>query len=255
MKKDENGYIVVETLGAFIPFILLIMAILSFVNIVTLQSRIHYALTQTANTMSVYCYVLEVTGIADKFVKNDEAANKAAEDVEKVKSYINEVIDGINTLSIEKVIPSSDVIDMGEDIIDNPKEFIEELIKAGLNSAVSKARNAAFGELSRLLMGRYLSNGTVSGDEYLKSVNVFNSKTNSRGLAALQFYDLSEIGSKNDSVLIDSNGDVKITVKYEIESRYLSIILPFKPKVSITQTVKTKAWLNGSGKGYVKNGD
>ncbi|MCL2202230.1 MAG: hypothetical protein FWB75_09715, partial [Oscillospiraceae bacterium] len=59
MKKDDRGHIAVETVCAFIPFVLLVVSILSLVNIVVLQARVHYALTQTAKTLSVYCYTLE----------------------------------------------------------------------------------------------------------------------------------------------------------------------------------------------------
>ena len=45
MKRDENGYIVVETIGCFVLFVFLMTSILSLINIVTLQARVHYALT------------------------------------------------------------------------------------------------------------------------------------------------------------------------------------------------------------------
>ena len=48
MKRDEGGYIVVETITSFLLFVLLNISILSLINIVTVQSRIHYAVTQAA---------------------------------------------------------------------------------------------------------------------------------------------------------------------------------------------------------------
>jgi len=76
--KDNGGYIVVETVCGFIPFVLLVVSILSLVNIVTLQSRIHYALTQAAITLSVYCYTLEVTGVSEKMSAIDNEAHDTA---------------------------------------------------------------------------------------------------------------------------------------------------------------------------------
>ena len=136
------------------------------------------------------------------------------------------------------------VIGWGESIADDPKSFMQLMLNYGLD----EGRNAIFGELARPLVGRYLSNGEMSGDEYLKSVNVID------GLDGLDFYeftlfDLSSIGQSN-SVLINQNGDIKLVVQYEIEYKFGALPLPFEPKLAVTQMVVTKAWLNGSGDGY-----
>ena len=39
MGKDQRGYIVVETIGAFLLFVFLNISILSLINIVVVQSR------------------------------------------------------------------------------------------------------------------------------------------------------------------------------------------------------------------------
>jgi len=57
--KDEKGYVVVETLGSLIPFLLMVAAILLFITIVATQAKVHYALTQTAEEMSIYQYYYE----------------------------------------------------------------------------------------------------------------------------------------------------------------------------------------------------
>ena len=62
MGKDERGYIVLETISAFLLFTLLVIAILSIISIVTVQARIHYAITQTCETVSMYSYILDLTG-------------------------------------------------------------------------------------------------------------------------------------------------------------------------------------------------
>lgn len=250
MKRDENGYIVVETIGTFIPFVLLVISILSLANIVTLQSRVHYALTQTANTLSMYSYTLEVTGIADNLSTNSKMANTVIEEADAIKGEINSVIDGINSLSVGDVHEHGSaavnrVYDWSEKIVNDPKKVMQVL----MNYGISEGGKAALGELVRPLVGRYLSNGDMTGDEYLKSVNVIG------GLDGLVFYnglDLFDLNStgQNDSILIDERGDVKLVVRYEIEYKFGALPLPFEPKLSITQTVKTKAWLKGSGEGY-----
>jgi len=65
MRKDENGYIAVETLGSFTLLVVLATSILMLINITIVQSRIHYALTQTANELSVYSYVIHAAEMGD----------------------------------------------------------------------------------------------------------------------------------------------------------------------------------------------
>ena len=59
MKRDQGGYIVVETIACFTLFVFLMMSILSLINIVTVQARVHYAITQAAETLSMYSYTLD----------------------------------------------------------------------------------------------------------------------------------------------------------------------------------------------------
>lgn len=233
MRKDENGYIVVETIGAFIPFILLVVSILSLVNIVTVQTRVHYALTQAANTLSMYSYTLEVTGVASALTTLDNKATKARKEANAIKNDINVIFDAINSLS-----RGEREYGKGGSIADDPKAALQLVMGYGAN----EGRNALFAQLARPLVGRYLANGNMNGDEYLKSVHVIN------GLEGLEFYSLGK--GANNSVLIDKDGNIKLVVRYEIEYKFGALPLPFKPKLGVTQTVKTKAWLNGSGKGY-----
>jgi hypothetical protein len=251
MDKNDNGYIVVETVGAFVPFILLVISILSLVNIVSIQARLHYALTQAANTLSMYSYTLEVLGIANSLTTLDNKADKAKKEIDAVRADITEVIDGIKDLSegnITGLISGKDEIrkfEGIEQVMGDPKEAVQLLMNYGLN----ELRNQVFEQMVRPLVGRYLSNGEITGNEYLIRGRVVNKKTDAKGLSALEFFKFSNEGIGN-SVLIDKNGNVKLTVEYEIEYTFGGLPLPFKPTIKLTQTVITKAWLNGSGKGY-----
>ena len=223
MHKDENGYIVVETVGTFIPFVLLVVSILSLVNIVTMQARVHNALTQAAKTISVYSYVLKATGVADSLMSADSKASSTAEN-------INAVMNGIESLSRGGGFDAGAVnraLSAAEDMAGNPKTMIQNFANYG----IGELRSLASEQLVRPLVGRYLANGDISGDEYLKSVRVVN----------FNF---------GDCVIIDRNGNIKLTVDYEIEYTFGALRLPFGPTLKISQTVVTKALLGGSGDGY-----
>lgn len=251
MSKDENGYIVVETVGTFIPFVLLITSILSLVNIVTSQTRIHYALTQSANTLSMYSYSLKVIGLDEILMEIDTRATEVREAAEEFKVNINDVLEGIDSLSPDGIVASGEaaanqVGGWGESIVDDPKEVMQLLLNYGLG----EVSNAGFGRAVQKLVGKYLANGNMSGDEYLRSVNVID------GLNGLDFYggfklfDLDSSGG-NSSVLLDKDGNVKLVIQYEIEYKFGALPLPFEPKLKVKQSVKTKAWLGGSGDGYM----
>ena len=251
-RGDDNGYIVVETIGTFVPFVLLVISILSLVNIVTVQARVHYAMTQAANTLSMYSYTLEVLGMADSITKLDKKAENAYKQGSKFKDDVKGVIEGIEGFSDLRGAQEhgQSAVDQIKDVVSDPKAALQSLMNYGLN----ELKNKLFEELARPLVGRYLSNGELTGDEYLKKVGVVqrNSTGNGfgkTGLGALDFYTFGDQPS-DGSVFIDEKENIKLVVRYEIEYTFGGLPLPFRPTLKITQTVKTKAWLNGSGKGF-----
>jgi len=208
ISSDESGYIVVETVGTFTPFILLVISILSLVNIVTLQARVHNALTQAACSISMYSYALYAAGMAENLSTLDSKAKASGES-------INSVLSGIESLS-------------GGNGFD-AKAAVQNI----LNYGAGELRSHASMQLVRPIVSSYLANGSMTGDEYLSSVRVIN-------------FDFTEC------VIIDRNGNIKLTVEYEIEYTFGALKLPFGPALKVTQTAVTKAWLGGSGEGYRK---
>ena len=249
--RDEDGHIVVETIGAFVPFVLLVISILSLVNIVAVQARVHYALTQAANTLSMYSYTLEVLGVANDMTTLNNKAYKVASEVGAIKEDINSVLAGLDSLSnIGGAIDAGGnaanrALGWGEKAAGDPKAALQLL----MNYGIDELRGLVFESLARPLVGRYLANGSITGDAYLARAGVINKRTGARGLYALEFYQFSNMGLGN-SVLIDKDGNVKLVAQYEILYTFGGLPLPFKPTLRITQTAVTKAWLNGSGKGY-----
>ncbi|MCL2151932.1 MAG: hypothetical protein FWH57_03065 [Oscillospiraceae bacterium] len=250
--RDEDGYIVVETIGAFVPFLLLVVSILSLVNIVALQARVHYAMTQTANTLSMYSYTLEVLGVANSLTTLSDKANKASGKAHEFKKNINGVISGIESFSdIGGAMEQGNAaLNQVKDSLADPKALLQEI----MNYSIEELRNLAFEQLARPLVGRYLTNEHFSGEEYLILMGVVKSSADRSalsavGLNALDFYKFSNMGRGN-SVLIDAKGNVKLVVEYEILYKFGALPLPFRPTLKVSQTVITKAWLNGSGKGY-----
>jgi hypothetical protein len=242
MRKDERGSILIEFVGSFLLFVLLIMSILTLVNIITVKARMHYALTQTANTVSMYGYVLYVTGVSEFLMGVDEGASRFRDGVHTSIDDINKVLDGINNRDFAEVIAGADnltdnISNWGDSAFEDPKATIQLLMQAGL----SEATGVAFELFLRGLMKHYLSNGEMSGSEYLQSIRI-NSD--------LQFHSLL---ANNNSVLLNQDGNVRITVQYDIDYSFLGLRMPWgdnNPRLRITQSAMTKMWLGGSGDGY-----
>ena len=220
--KDERGYIVVETVGVFTLFVFLIASILALVGIVALQARVHSAITQTAQTLSMYSYIFEVTGTSNQFVGSKAQTSMNRASVADLKTGLSKFPIG-NSGNQGQV-----TLDAGSDLFSDPSKLITLFLDEG--------KKAAFTELAiRPLVGRYLRNGTMSGDQYLKYSGVKN------GLNSLEF--------KTDGVLIDKNGGITITVGYDVAYSFWGLPLPFS-KLHMTQSAKTRAWLGGEGVRY-----
>ena len=244
MRQDQRGYIVVETIGSFLLFTLLIVSILTMINIVTVQARVHAALTQACETVSMYSYVLDLTGAASHIQNNSAKAGKVQGQVDQFRSNVNGLLDGVKNLDADQIGAKGEAtlnqMQSGVDYaVGHPKEMLQYMMNYGLD----KAGGAAFEQMVRPLVGRYLANGGQSGDAYLRSYGVAD------GLLGLHFYSPDLQG--NDSQLLTSQGNVKIVVQYDVDYHFGALVLPFdQPKLHVTQEVMTKAWLGGEGEGY-----
>ena len=236
MRKDENGYIVVETIGAFMLFVFLVASILALVGIVALQARVHHAITQTAQTLSMYSYIFEATGTSDRFgiANADTALGRAGTGA--IKS-------GISAIATASKMFSGDALgggtaDSASDLFSDPAGLID----AFLNSA----DKSSFSEIAiRPLIGRYMRNGNMSGDDYLKAMGV------SGGINSLEIlnYDYSASTHPAQPKLIDRDGTIIIAVRYEVDYSFWGLPMPFN-KLRITQSAATRAWLGGEGVRY-----
>ncbi len=263
--RDCGGYIVVETITAFVLFTLLLISILSLINIVTVQARVHYAITQAAQTCSMYSYVLNVTGAAGHMKKSAEMREHLEADANTMKTRVNDIVDGVRALAGGDIKEGnfSKVKNAGkeawnqgkgwvDDIMDDPKKSLQIVMNYGLGQTQSEL----FEMLLRPLVGHYLYNGDMDGDRFLTTFNVSSGegKNSVYGVNGLVFsdFDLFDLQSTdaNDSTLMTSKGEVKIIVRYDVDY-FFGILQPAGgPKLHIVQEVVTKAWLGGKGEGY-----
>jgi hypothetical protein len=241
MRKDEGGYIVVETIGSFMLFTFLVLSILTLINIVTVQARVHYALTQTANELSMYSYIIDALGLSDTVKTVDAAGTEVQDQIDSVLSDINTIQGGLaaspsdTTEFMENLNVVMDSVGSLsgtlENVTQDPKGTFHNVLLYGLD----KTKNYAMQEIViRPMLSKYLDNGEVNANEFLKQYNVIESGG--------ERLDLS------DSVYINESGDIVIVAEYGIDYAFGLGALPLPEAMrtlTIRQTAKTKAWLGG----------
>ena len=243
MRKNEDGYIVVETTIAFMLFAFLVISILSLINIVTVQTRVHYALTQTANELSMYSYVIDVLGLTSDIKGLDETGKEVQEKIDGVINDLNTIETGVNsfTSDTEKFFDNMDALvetieritEAGKSLSGTAKEVVQDpkgTFVALVRAALDKTKNLAVQEVvMRPMIEKYLANGDQTAEEFLKAYRINNK------------LDLS------DSVFIDSNGDITVVASYDIDYTFGLLPLPAElSKIHVKQTAKTRAWLGGA---------
>jgi len=236
VSKDEKGYIVVETIGSFMLFTLLMISILSLINIVTIQTRVHYALTQTANELSMYSYVLDALGLSDEIKALHKTSIALQGDIDQIIEDLDTIQTGTTSLignqsdffnNLDAVVDAvGSLSNTTKGMIENPQETFINLVRYGLD----KGKNKAIQEfVLRPMLGKYLHNGEQDADTFL----VANGVSDGLGSIVLE-----------KSIFIDDKGDITVVASYNIDYIFGALPLPFGG-IQVEQTAKTKAWLGG----------
>lgn len=249
MKEHEDGYIVVETVMAFTLYLFAVLSILTLINVVVVQSRVHYAITEACETISMYSYLLEVNGDAEHLMKQEEVADGVDARLQGTVDNINGIVDGALDFDGDAI---SNGIDGVQDSWDgfNPKVELS-------NFALQRGKNFAFAKLMEILSLHYLNNGIgddgvsrQKGEDFLSGFGVEDGLhfwgTYGMGINELHL----EVQTGGDgSKFLDADGNIVISVNYTVQYQFGTLNLPFDA-LEIHQVVKTKAWLGGEGEGY-----
>lgn len=256
MIRDEKGYLVIEATITFTLFILLIVSILSLINISAAQARVHNALTQTANTVSVYSYILHRTKLDGILQKSANKANQIETGAVDIIEQGEEVVHDTQNLA---------KIDSLKNIMEKPGQFQGLVGKTkNLAGSVGSYQKAHFsnpsaaikslatfgidfgrGKLSAMalepLLKHYLTNGEIDGDSYVKNFK-FNLDLDDSGEA-------SNLSLLDKADIVDQDNNIVLIADYEIEYGFSILKLPHS-KLHVHQEVSTKIWAGGAGPGY-----
>ncbi len=214
----NKGSLTIEASLSLSIFLFAFVTLLSFVNVARIESRVQYAINQSAKELSQYLYA------ADQVL----ALEAAGATDEEIKMVVDHLIDF--NYSIGSGYPQqSEAMDIKthSDEFNKPAEVIEWLATMALNDPSSITSQAVAVSLADMLVPKYLYPGSSMGeiDQQLKALHVRG------GLSGLDF--------KNSSILEDGE-TINIVVDYRIGSMFPSF---FNKDIVVRQSASTAAWV------------
>ena len=229
----EGGYIVIETLFSFTMLVMVMVVIISLINIVAIKSRIHYAITQTAQEISMYAYV--TTRLSEDEEKYESGYNDGFEWVESAQGALDTLSSGITSVSNNIAAGIT-----GFFIDDYAAELMRELATAPSKDARQLIMEDAVKDVFAKYLSDDITRANAQADEYLIRSGVRGSDGSIKGLAAIAFANSAGVSS----TMIDSKGDTVVAIAYKIEFNLFNVI-PLPLYLDVEQTARTKAWLGG----------
>ncbi len=260
-KQDERGMLTVEAIMSLVPFILVIVGIISFINIFMVHNKIQYAMYEAANEIAGYCYFYEALGIRDGDLVLNQDADEYTEpldteianmtnlltdmsdlegSVENVSNYdFSQIEQQVNDIQngIENVQNSGNALwDSTMVLANDPMTLIQGIVYMGAQYADNAMKSFILQTFASMIIGNYLDSsdmlGGQSADTYLRTYGVVD------GLAGLDY---------SDSKLFENgNNKIDIVVRYKINV-YFFRLFKDDPTVEIVQRVTIPAWLDGDG--------
>ena len=189
LQKDERGIIAIEVIVSFIAFLLCMAFVITWINISAAQTRIGFALTQTAAEVSFYAHALEIIGVTGFLRDVDYQASGTRNEINQMMDGVFGAWDGITGIRDNVggvTTPGQDFAGLSNSITelvsgtpgdldainsnvaqstavlqtwgDNPAEFFQGLMWVGTQTAVQTGLNAFFGDvIAPSFFRRYMS--------------------------------------------------------------------------------------------------
>lgn len=241
-RGSESGMLTVEAVLCLMPFVLVILGIISFINIFMVHSKVQVALYETANELSAYTYFYQALGIRD-------ADGKLGSDIESGTVQLTAFLEDIETAraNLENKNATEEdfkgVINSGRELVSSPQTLIRNIVYMGIGKAEEAGKSWLASLIAKPLTQNYLntstsllSSGGQSADEYLKAFGVRG------GMDGMDF-GKSTIFTDSDHKMID------IVVEYDLDVYFFRLL--FKdPSIHIVQRAVVPAWLDGDGRSY-----
>ena len=265
-RKREAGMITVEAVLSLVPFIMVILGIISFINIYMVHNKIQYAMYQVGSELSAYTYFYEALNIRGAEAQFQGDADKETTELDQTIVDTTEFISQLGNLETSfSNVGSSGLAGLENDfnqvktdaentknaagnavnsikvLVSDPKDMARNVVYYILEVALDKGKTAILGEVAQGMISNYLdstfsTSQPLTADEYLRWVGVKD------GLDGLTFSN-SHLFADSEHKMID------IVVEYDIEV-YLFKLFKKDPTIHVVQRCVLPAWLDGDGIHY-----
>lgn len=269
-ENTESGMMVVEAVLSFTVFIMVVVAIIYLTNIFMLHNKIQFAINSAAHEIAGYSYLYAALGISDaeNTVEADgrphttpinDTANQVVDSLNKIETLADSL--GGTAQSIENLEFSEEsfqevknqfdqlktdadaAIDSGkksaaglEDLFSHPKSLLAGIIYIGAYEIGYEAKSMIGRAAAAGLTKKYLEQGELSADEYLRSYGVKD------GYAGLDFSGTTIFCENKEG----AGRMIDIVVSYDIDMSFLAFIIP-DPRIHVVQRVSVAGWVDGDG--------
>ncbi len=252
MKKQqsnrERGMITVEAVLTLVPFILVILGIISFINIFMVHNRVQYAMFQAGSQISAYTYLYQALGIRDADLALQKDINEQTKEIDglidQTQKFFEEV-DGakedINNIS-NAVDAGSGLISQATDFLSDPKDMLRNLVYLAIEGGEGMLKDFLIQIMENGLMTVYLDQSydpanPKDTDAYLKGYGI------TEGLRGFDYRN-SNFLSTGDYKMID------VVVEYDIEIFFFKMFMK-DPTIHVVQRCAIPAWLDGDSTKYI----
>lgn len=269
-ENAESGMMVVEAVLSFTVFIMVVVAIIYLTNIFMLHNKIQFAINSAAHEIAGYSYLYAALGISDaeNTVEADgrphttpinDTANQVVDSLNKIETLADSL--GGTAQSVENLEFSEEsfqevkgqldqlkadadaAVDSGiksaaglEDLFSHPKSLLVGVIYIGAYEAGYQAKSMIGRAAAAGLTKKYLEQGDLSADEYLRSYGVKD------GYAGLDFSGTTIFCENKEG----AGRMIDIVVSYDIDMSFLAFIIP-DPQIHVVQRVSVAGWVDGDG--------
>lgn len=258
MKKNCRGSITVEACLTFTLFMFAFIGITSLSRFVRAESKIQYAMNQTAKEFSEYTYVFYRVGLIEEGKTSTEETDKILNDLDTFTTAISNAGNvargnskGSNSESVKTIINNANAISdvkkasnaLYNDLktfVDNPTVVMKELwtiLKTNVGDEVKSQVVAPV--ICRILMPKYISDDSKVANQYLEDMGVVN------GMNGLDFSS-STIMSDGKTINLVVHYKMKITVPMigdlEYNMKQSSTIAAWTSKDHSLENVSVSNW-------------
>lgn len=264
--QNEGGMITVEAVLTLVPFILVVLGIISFINIFMVHNKIQYAMFEAGSELSSYTYLYQALGIRSADAQLNSDIDKETENID---TAITQTMELLNQIQLTKgrigSVGSKGVTEVGNDVknvisdgkgtaeagnklFSHVQEMLMDpaaIVRGGVYLGIEWGENELKSYLCELLAGgmvevyldqSYTPTNTMSADEYLKAYGVAD------GMNGLDFGE-SKLFQDDEQKMID------IVVEYNIEVYFFKLFMK-DPTIHVVQRCAVPAWLDGDGSSY-----